>query len=69
MNRHNDTKHLVRYDRMVHIVKRNVSVPLQSLGGKSQARLQVGMKPAKALISQINLKRSIHELTTSCPAW
>ena len=53
---------------MVPIVKQNVSVPLQSLGGKSQARPQVGMKAASVNESN-NLKRGIYELTISCPAW
>ncbi len=33
-------------------VKRNVVVPLQSLGGKSQARLQAGMQAAN--VNQLN---------------
>jgi hypothetical protein len=46
---------------MVHIVKRNGSVPLQSLGGKSQARPQVGMKPAS--VNQSNKSEAQHSQT------
>lgn len=58
-NRHNDAKRPVRCEHiMVHIVKQNVSVPLRSLGGKSQARPQVGMKAAS--VNQSNKSEPQH---------